>query len=258
MNAGPSGPVFLYLRLYLVLCCFSMSLDKHVVIFSIGRSGSTLLQACFNSVPRVLIRGENNNFHHYLFLGYRSILDAPSRIGHLKEQPDMPWFGYQNYNAAEYLSFVSDLSERFLLDSPVDCDSFDVVGFKEIRVFDEYSALIRRRGVEDAEEYLAQYLDFLGLIFPGLRCLHLKRSVDDVLRSRWWARRDDKDILRGEMNSFNRSMSSLSSSSFLETLDYSDLRSGKEGYLADIMSRVLGISVDARSISRVLETRLTH
>jgi len=235
-----------------------MSLDRHVVIFSIGRSGSTLLQACFNSVPRVLIRGENNNFHHHLFLGYRSILDAPSRIEHLKEKPDMPWFGYQNYSAEEYLSTVSDLSARFLFDSPDDRDSFDVAGFKEIRVFDEYSALIRRRGVGDAEKYLAQYFEFLGLVFPGLRCLHLKRSVDDVLKSRWWARRDDKDVLRREMNCFNGSMSSFGSSSFLETLDYSDLRSGKEGYLADIMSRVLGISVDSRSISQVLARRLTH
>ena len=235
-----------------------MGLDKHVVIFSIGRSGSTLLQACFNSVPRVLIRGENNNFHHHLFLGYRSILDAPSRIEHLKEKPDMPWFGYQNYSADEYLGVVSDLSARFLFDSADDCDFFDVAGFKEIRLFDEYSTLLRKRGIGDAEKYLTQYFEFLGLIFPGLRCLHLKRSVDDVLKSRWWARRDDKDVLRREMNSFNGSMSSFSSSSFLETLDYSDLRTGNEGYLADIMSRVLGISVESQSISQVLGRRLTH
>ena len=236
-----------------------MNLDKRVVIiFSIGRSGSTLLQACFNSVPRVLIRGENNNFHHHLFSGYRSILDAPSRIEHLKLQPDMPWFGYQNYSAAEYLGVVSDLSARFLFDSPEDSGSFDIIGFKEIRIFDEYSSRARQRGICYAEKYLAQYFEFLGLIFPGLRLLHLTRSIDDILKSRWWARRDDKDVLRGEMNSFNCSMSSFRSSSFLETLDYSDLQSGREGYLADVMSRVLGVSVDSRSISQVLAKRLTH
>ncbi len=235
-----------------------MRSGKHVVIFSIGRSGSTLLQACFNEVPRVLIRGENNNFHHHLFTGYRSLLDAPSRIEHLKGEPDMPWFGYQNYCPSEYLRVVSDLSARFLFDSSEDRKSFDVVGFKEIRVFDIYASLFRQHGISDAELYLTQYLEFLRLIFPDLRLLHLRRSVDEVLKSRWWARRENKDALRLEMESFNCSMSSLFSESLMKSFDYSDLRLGGEDHLAFVMSKILDMHVDPQSISRVLAKRLTH
>ena len=231
---------------------------KYVVIFSIGRSGSTLVQACLNSVPRVLIRGENNNFHHHLFSAYRSIVDAPSRIEHLKSCSDMPWFGYENYDANVYLKVVSDLSARFLFDSPEDFDCFDVVGFKEIRVFDVYSSLYRQGGIADAELYLNQYFEFLRIIFPGLRLLHVTRSTKDVLKSRWWARRSNKNALRVEMNSFNRSMSSSYSDSFLKTIDYSDLLLGREEYLASVMSETLDMYVDPQHISRVLEKRLTH
>ena len=235
-----------------------MKSSKHVVIFSIGRSGSTLLQACFNSVPRVLIRGENNNFHHHLFSAYRSILDAPTRINHLKLSPDMPWFGYQNYSSAEYLRIVSGLSAQFLFNSPEDCDSFDVLGFKEIRIFDVYSSLFRQSGVSTAEQYLSQYFDFLQKIFPGLHLLHLRRSIDDVLKSRWWAKRGNKNALRIEMDSFNCSMSSLCSDFFMDTLDYSDLHSGKAEDLALFMSKILDVYVDPQLISRVLVKRLTH
>lgn len=234
-----------------------MNTCKHLIIFSIGRSGSTLFQSCCNSIPRVLVRGENNNFHRHLFEAYCSIVDAPERIKSLKSESNMPWYGFDDYRADEYLGVCRDLSRKFLLGS-LDETFFEVIGFKEIRLFDVYASLLDNSGSADAELYVVRYLDFLRDIFPQLRIVHLARDVDEVVKSRWWRKVKNQGDLIFKMKSYNCLMSSLCSDPFITRFDYCDLCSDNEVELAFRISEILGLPVDPDEISNVLSYRLTH
>src|SRR5690606_25612278 len=63
------------------------------LVFTYGRSGSTLLMGLLNSIPGYCIRGENNNALHSLF-GF-NLRIAEARRSSLKnsERPGHPWFG---------------------------------------------------------------------------------------------------------------------------------------------------------------------
>jgi hypothetical protein len=148
---------------------------SYVFVVTYGRSGSTLLAGILNSIPGYLIRGENQDALHHLFLFHKTLVTQSQRAGKkLLRQRTHPFFGIGDFPAPKSISGI----RRLVLDTVLrPKPGTRVTGFKEIRWYHP-----------DLEEYVA----WLREVFPGSRFLVNTRAHDDVLRSKWWAEGADK------------------------------------------------------------------
>ncbi len=140
-----------------------------------GRSGSTLLMGVLNTLPGYLIRGENRDALHHLYLFHRTMLTESGRGPKRRlRQPTHPFFGIAGFPADTSLRRLRRLALDTVLRPREDTR---VTGFKEIRWYHP-----------DLEEYVA----WLREVFPGARFLVNTRNHEDVLKSKWWAEGEDK------------------------------------------------------------------
>jgi len=145
----------------------------YLFVMTYGRSGSTLLQAILNSVPGVLIRGENRGITYHLHEYHRSAVKDAAWIGKAGRRKVNPFFGIRDYPAEVALARCRDLVlDTLLRPHP----ATKVVGFKEIRWY---------------QDDLADYVQFIRDVFPGARFIVNTRRLEDVARSSWWADRED-------------------------------------------------------------------
>ncbi len=146
----------------------------YLFIVTYGRSGSTLLQGIMNSNPGYLIRGENNSAVYALHRFHK--LAQGGRQEHQRPQPltsRHPFFGIDGYPSELAIKQLRALALDTILRPEPDTR---VAGFKEIR-WDK----------PDLDLYIA----FLQQVFPGCRFIINTRDHDEVLRSKWWAKRAD-------------------------------------------------------------------
>lgn len=151
----------------------------YVFVMTYGRSGSTLLAGVLNTIPGYLIRGENRDALHHLFLFHQTLMAERRRVPH-EQQLDAthPYFGIGGYPPRRALVRI----RRLVLDTVLRPEpDTRVTGFKEIRWYHP-----------DLEEYVA----WLREVFPGARFVLNTRNHGDVLRSRWWARGDHAESLQ--------------------------------------------------------------
>jgi hypothetical protein len=148
---------------------------RYLFVVTYGRSGSTLLMGVLNTLPGYLIRGENRDALHHLYLFHRTMLTESNRGPKRKlRQPTHPFFGIAGFPAERSLRQL----RRLALDTVLrPREETRVTGFKEIRWYHP-----------DLEEYVA----WLRELFPGARFLVNTRNHEDVLRSKWWAEGEDK------------------------------------------------------------------
>lgn len=140
-----------------------------------GRSGSTLLMGVLNTLPGYLIRGENRDALHHLFLFDKTMRTESGRGPRKKlRQPTHPFFGIAGYPPERAVRQLRRLATDTVLRPKEDTR---VTGFKEIRWYHA-----------DVEEYVA----WLREVFPGARFLVNTRNHADVLKSKWWAEGEDK------------------------------------------------------------------
>ena len=139
-----------------------------------GRSGSTLLAGILNSVPGYLIRGENRDALHHLFL-FHSHPGRPSGSGSARTTAGSG--PTRSTGSATCRSTGRSPDIRGLVLDTVLRPKQDtrVTGFKEIRWYHP-----------DLQEYVA----WLREVFPGAKFLVNTRNHADVLRSGWWAEGD--------------------------------------------------------------------
>lgn len=147
---------------------------QHLFVVTYGRSGSTLLMGVLNSTPGYLIRGENWDALHHLFLFHRTLAEgatrwAPERL----RRRTHPFFGAADFPVRRSLERTRELVTDTVLRPREDTR---VTGFKEIRWYRE-----------DVEEYVA----WLREVFPGARFVVNTRDHAAVLRSGWWAKQPD-------------------------------------------------------------------
>jgi hypothetical protein len=149
---------------------------SYLFIVTYGRSGSTLLQGILSSTPGVTIRGENGAVLQDLFRfhdtasGHRDRLTR-NRVNQIPETH--PWWGIDGYRDETALRDMRTLMlETVLRPDP----GTRVVGFKEIYWM---------------PERLPDYLAFIRTVFPGARFVLNTRNLDDVAKSKWWARNAD-------------------------------------------------------------------
>jgi hypothetical protein len=150
---------------------------SYVFVVTYGRSGSTLLAGVLNSIPGYLIRGENRDALHHLFLFHQTLVAERERVGQARgRQRTHPFFGIGDVPLDRSLRGIRKLVLDTVLRPRKDTR---VTGFKEIRWYHP-----------DLEEYVA----WLREVFPGARFLVNTRSHDDVLKSKWWAEGGDKSL----------------------------------------------------------------
>lgn len=144
-----------------------------VFVMTYGRSGSTLLTGVLNTIPGYLLRGENRDALHHLFLFHHTVMAERRRVGpEHSAEPTHPYFGIAGYQHRRALVRIRRLVIDTLLRPESDTR---VTGFKEIRWYHP-----------DLEEYVA----WLREVFPGARFVLNTREHADVLKSRWWAKGD--------------------------------------------------------------------
>jgi hypothetical protein len=148
---------------------------EHLFVVTYGRSGSTLLMGVLNTLPGYLIRGENRDALHHLFLFDKTMRTESARGPKRKlRQPTHPFFGIAGYPREKAVRQLRRLATDTVLRPQ---EGTRVTGFKEIRWYHP-----------DLEEYV----DWLREVFPGARFLVNTRGHEDVLRSKWWAEGEDK------------------------------------------------------------------
>ena len=145
----------------------------HVFVVTYGRSGSTLLMGLLNTIPGYLVRGENHDALHHLFLFDQTMrTESENRGGRRTREATHPFFGIGGYPRAKALRQLRRLATDTVLRPREDTR---VTGFKEIRWY---------------HDDLEAYVDWLREVFPGARFLVNTRDHADVLQSKWWAKEE--------------------------------------------------------------------
>jgi len=209
-----------------------------VLVVTYGRSGSTLLQGVLNSIAGCVVRGENENFCHGLFLAYRAMQAARrTHGGEGARSPTDPWYGAPELDPEKFLADASALVRNQLL-GELDPASVRCLGFKEIRYI--------------GATHLAEYLGFLERLFPSAAILFLTRDHDSVSRSAWW-RENDPQVVKDRLARFEAEVGTWARgrSNYFH-IDYADLVAN--GARVEEMFAFLGAPYSRATLAQVLET----
>jgi hypothetical protein len=152
----------------------------YLFIMTYGRSGSTLVQGILNAIPGYLIRGENSAAVNHLH-AFHKVLAEESTRGNLvnRRKVTHPFYGMPDVPLEASVAGIRRLVLDTLLRPEPDTR---VTGFKEIRWY---------------QPDLAEYAAFLREVFPGARFVVNTRNRADVLKSKWWAKKDNAAYLAG-------------------------------------------------------------
>jgi hypothetical protein len=211
---------------------------QYVFIMTYGRSGSTLLQGVLSSTPGVLIRGENGGAVYELFRFHRKAMRHRDRLRSKRALPRQnAWFGIDGYPEDLALRELRALVVDTLLRPEADTR---VVGFKEIRW--------------DPED-LADYVSFLREVFPGARFVRNTRNLEDVARSKWWARRPDAQATLAVLEEKMREVGEALGEACYH-VNYDDYRGNPEALRG--LFDWLGIEFDADRVALVMSQRHSY
>jgi Sulfotransferase family len=213
-----------------------------VFIVTYGRSGSTLLQGILSSTPGIAIRGENGAVLHDLFHFHDTVVRHRERLSRPNPLPaSHPWWGIDGYRDETALRDIRVLVLETLLRPAPDTR---VTGFKEIYWMPEQQP-----------DRMPGFLTFLQQVFPGARFVFNSRDLDEVARSKWWARNPNG---RAELETLEKQ--------YVETLDgFGDsvYRVHYNDYVADPtvlrgLFEWLGEEFDEPRVRAVLEVRHSY
>jgi hypothetical protein len=150
---------------------------RYVFVVTYGRSGSTLVQGLLNTIPRTLVRGENNFYILPLYRAMAAAQQVKRRYGRGSSNPTSAFYGLHALRPADFAEFTGDLVVKQLLGETPGTD-LDVVGFKEVRW----------QRIRKAEQ--ADFFDFMDAAFPGAQYVLNQRKFEDVAGSGFWQGRE--------------------------------------------------------------------
>lgn len=156
----------------------------YVFVVTYGRSGSTLVQGLLNTLPRTLVRGENNLYVLHLFRAMQSVKSF--RHTHLKHNPKAShsaFYGLNEITPASFVESTRTLVTGHLLGT-VPPEEVDVLGFKEVLWH-------KIRPVETEA-----FFDFLDKTFPGCLFVLNEREQEQVVGSGFWQGQDKDEVLQ--------------------------------------------------------------
>lgn len=239
-----------------------------ILIITYGRSGSTLLQGMLNSIPGVLIRGENQNFCFHLFKAYQAILKAKKQKG---STPNSPFFGAEEMDDQLFLARSQDMVRELLIGdhlwkeqekSPL------LLWIKKLKglLFTEKNKQINCYGYKEIRylgvlDELDDFLSFLSMIFPNLCFVLNTRNKDDVIKSamhvKFFSNNDPENIqqmLEKAESAFFAFQAKHPENTFHIT--YEDVV-GKTDKLRGLFS-FLGASYDEEKLEKILDIRHSY
>lgn len=206
----------------------------YIFILTYGRSGSTLLQGILNSIPGVLIRGENNATLRPLTRAWNSLSISNDGFAGDMASPKHAWFGMDEWSMDDY---GRDLAKAFVRNVLCPKPDTRVIGFKEIRYFPPHF----EPGIE---------LKFIRKFFPRSGFIVNTRDLDDTFESMKRARHS---ITRTQLEQSDNMLRALVGAHDVHHVHYDDYR-GNPAALQPLF-HFLGARFDLGSVERVLADR---
>jgi hypothetical protein len=110
----------------------SPAAHRYVFVVTYGRSGSTLTQGMLNTLPRTLVRGENNLYLLPIYRAYAGLAAFKDKFGGPgAAKPSSAFYGLDVADLGAFAASVRELVQRQLL-AGVAPDEVDRLGFKEV------------------------------------------------------------------------------------------------------------------------------
>jgi hypothetical protein len=214
---------------------------SNLLIVTYGRTGSTLLMGILNSIPGVLVRGENMNLCAGLFAAYEALKTAKSEHGKHAQDSTKPFFGAECLDESLFLKDSQTLLKHQLV--PSNRSDIECWGFKEIRYVPKALRYAGKYG-------LPQYLDFLSGMLPASAFIFLTRNREQVANSAFWKSRDQSEAFAG-MALFEKTARQWSSARRdCFWIDYEEMLSGPDKLHE--MFDFMGAAFDWATIQKVM------
>ncbi|WP_027164108.1 sulfotransferase [Mesorhizobium sp. WSM1293] len=205
-------------------------------IVTYGRSGSTLLQGVLNTIPGVLIRGENAGALHGLVGSWQAIKIAQDLFSAESDKSTSPWFGAADMDLDSYGQDLAASFIRNILKPPPDIRT---TGFKEIRY-------------HMAADELAFEMEFMRRFFPRSAFLINTRDLEDTIESNI---RAGHDVSEEDLIAVDQMLRSTAKSSANDVfhIHYDEYRHDLDrlGPLFDF----IGAHIDRATLQNVLDTK---
>lgn len=230
----------------------------HLFIVTYGRSGSTVLMNVLNSIPGVVIRGENGNLCRMLRQIVASVQTGPDfvrrRAAAVVPQEDRPlalrdtlgtsadpWFGAERVDPDTMGQVLCDAFVRTVLTLPA---GTRLGGFKEIRYL-------------DYPDDISADLDFLRRFFPGARFVFLTRDHNAVMASGWFAKMS-RIVLSGQLRAADAAFARYAEDhpGICHSIRYEDFSDDPDALRP--LFAFLDESFDRDAVAAILARRLTH
>ncbi len=219
---------------------------QFVTVVTYGRTGSTVLQAALNSLPGVVVRGENYSALRGLNAYVQAIAETADR--HHAGKPTHPWFGSARLSPADV---VVDLRRHVVETLLRPRSDTSWVGFKEVRY---------EPGHFPTYDDLLNYLLFLDKLLPGIRYVVNVRDPREAAKSGWWPGNENAvDVLtttRSWLEDATADLTRILGSHRAALIDY-DAWASDPQVLIDALAD-LGLPADDAAVRAAVGERLEH
>ena len=149
-----------------------------VFVVTYGRSGSTLAQGMLNTLPRTLVRGENNLYLLPMFRAYASLESFKDKFGGPgAAKASSAFYGLREVDLDAFAVSVRQLVQQQLLGDVAPSD-IDRLGFKEV--------LWHRIKPEEWSDFFG----FMDLAFDEPRYVLNRRDVAMTSTSGFWQKKE--------------------------------------------------------------------
>ena len=151
---------------------------RFVFVVTYGRSGSTLTQGMLNTLPRTLVRGENNLYLLPMFRAYASLESFKDKFGGPgAAKASSAFYGLREVDLDAFAVSVRQLVQQQLLGDVAPSD-IDRLGFKEV--------LWHRIKPEEWSDFFG----FMDLAFDDPRYVLNRRDVAMTSTSGFWQKKE--------------------------------------------------------------------
>lgn len=151
---------------------------RFVFVVTYGRSGSTLTQGMLNTLPRTLVRGENNLYLLPIFRAYASLETFKDKFGGPgAAKASSAFYGLREVDLDAFAASVRQLVQQQLL-GDVAPSNVDRLGFKEV--------LWHRIKPEEWSDFFG----FMDLAFDDPLYVLNRRDVEMTSTSGFWQKKE--------------------------------------------------------------------
>jgi hypothetical protein len=222
---------------------------QYLVIFTYGRTGSTVLQGALNSIDGICIRGENYGAVNQMEKLHKVVARTHNeQSGGITTDTISPWYGAHMIDVDGTLKSLRQTLVAQILRPPA---GTTVVGFKEIRHTPDYF---------DSLDGLLEYALFLDKLLPGVKFVVNTRNAEDTSKSGWW--KDDPnapkvlETAREWMLALPEHLRARLGKDRVVVMDYETWNKNPEELAR--MIRELGFEPDMARLEEVSTRRLDH